>query len=250
MVTIDGFKDHHDKLRFTADGKGSYDTIIENLLRIRDNKQYKFAHIIIRINMCNGFLDIMNDFVDFLAESFSGDPRFSFRFVPVGLNNMDLNISVNPEELFFRLFENDTYMSKLYNSELAFLSLQPEKKCIASMKNAYVISPDLNVHKCSSFFDYVENKIGYINSKGDLLVDEAKHRQWYLMPKFVKDQPESCKNCFYFPCCRNSSPGCPVRYKKEQPWQSCVVKNENLINQLKETIIFASNKYSCDTIVL
>ena len=63
MITVDGFKEQHDKRRFTATRNGSYDVIMENLLRIRDNKKYRFANITIRINMSHGFLEQMDDFI-------------------------------------------------------------------------------------------------------------------------------------------------------------------------------------------
>lgn len=41
-ITLDGFKEQHDKTRFLSNKKGSFDTIIDNLLKIRNNMQYVF----------------------------------------------------------------------------------------------------------------------------------------------------------------------------------------------------------------
>lgn len=83
MITVDGFREQHDKRRFTNDGKGSFDVIMKNLLRIRNSKQYKFANIMIRVNMSKGFLEELDDFVEFISSSFADDSRFKVMFVPV-----------------------------------------------------------------------------------------------------------------------------------------------------------------------
>lgn len=255
MVTIDGFKEQHDKRRFTCDGSGTYDIIMNNLLRIRDMKQYRFANIMIRINMSCGFLEILDDFVNFIASSFSNDPRFKFMFVPVvkfaGSKFSDNDIYSDHRELFSRLSKNNMYLNKLFSDELKISSIIPPQKCPAALKNSYVITPDLNVYKCNAHYDFNANKIGHINLKGDLLIDEMLHKRWYLMSKFVKKTPEDCNNCCYLPCCHNIDSGCPVSYLKATPEMfSCPMKDAEQKRHIVETILYAAKKYHCTTIIL
>ena len=255
MITIDGFRNQHDKRRFTCDGKGTYDVIMENLLRIRDSKQYKFANIMVRVNMSGGFLEQLDDFVNFIALSFADDPRFKFMFVPVvkfsGSKFSDNDIYANHAELFSRLSKNDMYLSKLYPDESNISTIVAPQKCPSALKSSYVITPDLNVYKCNAHYDLGVNKLGHISLNGDLLIDEMLHRKWYLTSKFIQSVPKSCGECFYLPCCASIDSGCPVSYLKTHPEvTSCPLKDEKLKQHIIESILYAAKKYPCATLAL
>lgn len=255
MVTIDGFKEQHDKLRFTRNGMGSYDAIMDNLLRIRNNKQYRFVHVKIRVNMTSGFSNILDDFVCFLASSFSDDPRFSFAFMAAAdfsdSEYSDNDLFLNDDEVFSHLRNNEVYMSKLCPEEFKIDPIIRGKKCIASLKNSYVITPDLNVHKCYVHYEMDFNKIGCISLKGDLLLDETLHRRWYLQNKFIQKIPETCSDCFYLPCCHIGGKVCSVRYlMPKSDAIPCQLKNEKYIKLLTETVLYAAHKYSCTVITV
>lgn len=255
MITIDGPKELHDKRRITSDGKGSYDVIINNLLKIKDNKQYKFANVMIRINMSQGFLEKLDDFLQFLGLSFGDDPRFKFMFVPVvkfeGSKFSDSNIYKDHKQLFSKLSKNEMYVKKLNYSGMKLNSIISCKKCPAALKNAYVITPDLNVYKCNAHYDFEVNKIGYINTQGDLLIDEALHRKWYLTSKLIRKIPDTCYECAYSPCCCNINSGCPVSYLKKTPDEHlCPMEDTKQKEHIVDTILYAANNYSCTTLNL
>lgn len=250
MITIDGFKEQHDKQRFTLDGKGSYDVIMNNLLNIRDSKQYKFAHIRIRINMSNSFLEILDDFVGFIASLFADDPRFEFMFVPVvkfsGSKYSDKNLCKDRKEFYKRLFMNDVYKNILCPENYRLNSIVRQRSCYATIKNSYVITPDLKVHKCNAHYDFDANKVGFINLKGDMVLDEAIHKRWYLTKRFVQKLPESCNDCFYMPCCTRFDPGCPTSYLRATPEEiPCPMKDKKQENDIVETVQYAASKYPC-----
>lgn len=245
MITLDGFKEQHDKIRCTSDGKGSYDTIIRNLLYIRDNKKYKFAHIIVRVNVSKDVYERLDEFVSHVTSLFADDPRFEITFAAVVsyIENSQYGKFVNPFEMHERLFKNEIYMNKIYDERLRINQLVPEQKCIATMKNAFVITPDLSVYKCYSFFENPNNKIGVIDERGNLLIDEAKHKKWYFANTYVQSVSEKCDACFYSPCCRLISPGCPVRYSKKQDWQVCFLEREDFKQELDRIIVYATTKH-------
>lgn len=255
LITIDGFKEQHDKLRFTRNGMGSYDVIMNNLLKIRDNKKYKFAQIRIRVNMTRSFLDILDGFIYFLDSSFSDDPRFSFQFEPA-MNCSDSKSSdddwfVSYKELFPRLHKNEIYMNKFRREYHKILPINPGPMCEANRKNSFAITPDLKVHKCHKHYDMPANNIGQISLKGDLLLDEALHKKWILINKFVRKMPEACNDCFYLPACVNGSKVCPVRNFKPKPnAEPCPMENKEYIKTLIETIQYATNKYPCTILVI
>jgi len=255
MITVDGLKEQHDKLRFTSNSMGSYDVIMKNLLMIRDSKQYKFANIIIRVNVSSGFLDMLDDFVSFISSSFSDDARFKIEFVPVSdlssSKNSENNLSFDVNEMISHLHKNEVYMSKLYSDEFMTSQIATETKCTAALKNSYVITPDLSAYKCYVHFNNHDfNKVGHISLNGDFLLDDTLHKRWYLANKFIQKLPDSCKDCFYLPCCRQSNPGCPVRYYYSPSMESCTVKDEKSMEQLNETILYVAHKKNINTIEL
>ena len=253
MVTIDGVREQHDKRRFTYSGEGSYDTIMGNLLRIRDDKKYKFAKIMIRINMSRGFLEKIDEFLPFIASSFANDPRFKIMFVPVvkfsGSTFSDDFIYANHNELFSRLNQSEIYVNKLCSEDTKFTPILPQQKCPAALKNAYVITPDLKVYKCNAHYDFESNNVGKISENGELLLDEMLHKRWYLTSKFVNRSPElnnNCYNCFYAPCCYKLDAGCPISYLKETPEvMLCPIKDENQKKIIMETVIYAAQVKPC-----
>lgn len=255
MITVDGFKEQHDKLRFARNGMGTYDVIMDNLLRIRNNKQYKFANITIRINVTKSFFDILDDFIYFIESSFSDDPRFSFMFVPAGdyskVKCSDDDIFVDSTEVMSRLLKNEVYVNKLYPEENKIYPITQGRKCIASLKNSYAITPDLKVYKCHVNYDMGVNNIGYISSNGDLLLDETLHSKWYLTHRFAQSIPDGCKDCFYFPACNNSGKKCPALYLKTKPEVgSCPFENDKEMKVLVDSVLYAVYKYPYATLVL
>ncbi|MCI9435925.1 MAG: radical SAM protein [Lachnospiraceae bacterium] len=245
MITLDGFKEQHDRVKCTCDGKGSYDTILNNLLRIRDNKHYKFAHIIVRINVSKNVLNKLDDFVEYIASLFADDSRFEITFAAVvSYSESSLyDKYVDSFEMHERLFQNKIFMEKIYNEEFKIHQLIPEKKCVAALRNAYVITSDLGVYKCYTYFESDDNKVGHINLKSDFVIDETKHKRWYLPNRYVQKISEACSNCFYLPCCRYVSPGCPIQYTQKQRWQSCILEKENYKDDLASGILYAIDKH-------
>lgn len=247
MITLDGLKEQHDQIRCTSDGKGSFDTIVRNLKYIRDNPKYKFASIIVRVNVSKDVYDRIDEVVEFVASEFAHDKRFSITFAAVVQysEKSDYTKYVDPIEMHKRLFNNDTYMRNLLPSNNRLLQLFPEKKCLASRKNAYVIMPDLGVRKCYSFLEEEKNKVGYIDKTGQLVLDEAKHKKWYLPNRYVQEIPQKCRKCLYLPSCRLANPGCPRRYNLKQNLHKCILDEENAVSILKNIVKYMIETQSC-----
>lgn len=245
QITIDGAKEHHNKYRVTHNGEGTYDVIISNLLRIKSLKQYKFARILLRVNVLKDSFEGFDEFIDYFSSTFGDDTRFRITFMPVA-NFSDENIinaeteKVTAEDIYARLSENISYMKTLFNEKESRISaLLPQRKCVAARKNTYVIAPDLSVYKCCVYFDYPTNKIGYIASNGDLVINEIKHRKWYTTNKIYA----SCLECFYYPVCKSTS--CPIRMYSENNVGGCSLKDDVFYKKLSENIIYASKYCAC-----
>ena len=255
MITLDGFKDQHDKRRYTANGKGSYDIILRNLMRIRDNKKYRFAHVMIRVNMSRGFLETMDEFVNYLSTEFGDDPRFRVMFVPVvnfkGSEFPKTELYQDHKKLFSYLYNNENYLKSFDYDDMKFTSIIAQDKCLSALKNMYLISPDLRVYKCNAHYDMKENQLGYMDLNGNMYINETLNKCWYMTRQVMKDTPAKCKECFYLPCCPEIYSGCPVSYISEKSDDiSCPIKTKEGIKKLEDTVRDAAKKYSCMQIIL
>lgn len=244
-ITLDGVKEQHDKRRFTINGSGTFDRIVENLLQIKNNKQYRFAKIAIRVNLSQGFFEHSDEFLNYLANNFADDPRFEFTFVPVvkfsGSEIPDEDIFQDYSSVFGRLNENCVYVSKLLPKEYHVASIVRQPKCPSALKNSYVITPDLKVYKCNAHYDFEPNVLGKIDTNGNLAINERLHRKWYLTRSFLQKVPNDCKTCYYMPCCVFIDSSCPVGFLRDTPdEQNCLLKNEKLKADIDNSILFAA----------
>lgn len=249
MITVDGFRDQHDKYRCMHNGAGTYDTIMRNLINIRDNKQYKFANITIRINITRDVLDVIDDFIEYIDSLFSNDPRFTFLFIPVtnySSTKPAEDVFVNDEEVSARLNNNQIYLNKFLPDYLNMYLISHGKSCQSSLKNSYVIAPDLKVYKCCAHYDMEDNCMGHIDLKGNLVLDEYLHGKWYLMNEFIKRKFDNCRDCYYMPACTNNGKNCPYHYlKNSKELIKCPLEIDGFVEKLTAEVLKAADNYPC-----
>ena len=249
MITVDGFKEQHDKCRYMHNGAGTYDTIMKNLIEIRDNKQYRFAHITIRVNITREVLDVMDEFILYLDSTFSNDPRFSFLFMPVvnySKTKPTDETFVSKQEVSERLRNNSVYMDKFMQKNTSVGLITPTDKCLASLKNSYVFAPDLRVYKCNAHYDRDDNCIGYIDLDGNMRIDNALHGKWYLMDEILHKIDNTCDKCFYRPACYINGKNCPYQYLKNvKERNTCPLKINGFSERLEKEVLDAAEKFSC-----
>lgn len=246
MITVDGFKEQHDKFRCMHNGEGTYDKIMENLLYIRDNKQYKFVHITIRINVTRDVLNVIDELIERLDTDFADDHRFDFMFIPAenysSTKATDDKVFIKIEELTDKLNNNATYMEKYRFTYLNTYLISPNKVCASALKESFVITPDLKVYKCCAHYDMDENCLGYIDLDGNLVIDETLHRKWYLINEAVRRKFDSCKSCFYKPACLNNGKNCPYKYLRQDTPIKCPLEIEGFTKKLSEDILESAKK--------
>lgn len=249
MITLDGFKEQHDKYRHLHNGDGTYDVILKNLLNIRDNKKYKFAKIVIRVNISRDVLDILDDFAKYLVSLFSEDSRFAFHFIPVenySKNKTEDNQYVGIYEWNEKIRKDD-FLRELYFAENKdFAALVPIGKCTSGKRNKFVITPDLKVYKCEAHYDFNDNYLGYIDSKGNMIIDENLHEKWYLSNEILMSRMDQCKDCFYKTVCSNNCRNCPYCFVKENnEYGGCPLESEDFIKNLEKQVIQAAELFPC-----
>lgn len=246
MITIDGFKKQHDKSRFLHNGAGTYDVIMKNLIDIRDNKQHRFANIIVRVNITREVLMILDDFIQYLDDTFSGDSRFTFLFIPVvnySKTKPNDDTFVSAKEVMEKLNNNSLYVEKFMPSNTNMGLITPTTNCLSSLKNSYVITSDLKIYKCVAHFDMDDNYIGFIDAQGNMKLDEALDKKWYLTSEFLCRASDSCVECFYRPVCQSDGRNCPYKYlNNSKKYIDCPLKEDGFVEALKTAIIDLSDK--------
>ncbi len=231
QITLDGTRKEHDCQRIKMDGSGTFDKIFENLLYIKNNKdKYKMARITIRTNVTQNIVSNIEAFIQLYQSNFASDRRFILRFTEASKydNNEDEKYSSRLDDSeyldrneFLNFIYNEKYIKKLVPIENVLDMFTPTRYiCYAASKNKFVIDPKLNVYKCTVHFDLKENNVGYINSKGDMVLDDKINRMWYVRKAF----PKECRECFYLPCCNKT--GCPIKYNsRDKHYRKCHMKD-------------------------
>lgn len=91
--------------------------------------------------------------------------------------------------------------------------------CYASRKNSYVIRPDGSVYKCTVHFDDKNNKVGYFDDNGNMIINEYSNAKWYIKNEFRK----ICIECIFLPICGGG--GCTYYTNIIKPGENCLSKD-------------------------
>jgi len=200
QVTVDGLAHTHDKYRPKSDGKGSYSTIIDNLLAAK--KSPHDFKIVIRTNFNDEIFEHVQDFYQFIKQEFN-DSRFAIYFESIkklgGKNDSELNI-LNDNESNSKSNKIAQLISqlKLPNFASEIFTTPFHGVCYASKHNTFVIDFDGSILKCTVKLDDDSNKIGHLSNSGDLLIDHKKHSCWVYKETKLSSE---CRNCRVFPIC-------------------------------------------------
>lgn len=208
QITIDGWKEVHDRNRIFKNGKETYDLLIKNI----------------------------NQTIPMLSE----DCQFNLR---INLNNVAVNevkttlSDINPKirsriKLLFRpIYNTDSFKQTNTNK---FYDLKPFLDMAIDMgfdivrntyyyqacescsgNNFFFVMPDLSLWKCINDINFQNARIGKINKEGVPQFDADKLVNWYTYSNCFLD--EECKNCKKLPDCFG---GC-VLYRAKNGSRSC-----------------------------
>lgn len=209
QITIDGIQSTHDCQRVSAGNKETFDTIIHNLMEIKNNKRYRHWDITIRTNFSKVIYEVIDEYFEYYYKLFHEDSRFSFLFRPVGDWGGDAVKSYEDKLLdadkLSRIFERMLATPYLLNIDRHLSFLQPGgSMCIAAHKNAFLIDSEGGIRKCSCQLDDDRNQIGQVKSGGHFELNNYRKNEWTVF----RPGQEKCKGCFFLPSCLNNS--CPA----------------------------------------
>lgn len=195
QVTLDGFRAQHDNQRILANGKGTFDKIVNNLLEIK-NKRARGTVINIRTNVTKTILNNIDDYLCFYKENFGDDSRFTLYIQQAGDWGGE-RVKEFSEEIIQSPYETVLKKMREYDIKLGrsghFNELQCDwNTCYAAKENSYVIGSDGSIYKCTVHFDFPINTIGKLNEDGKMELNENS-KKW-IMP-FIEPQ-DQCNNCY------------------------------------------------------
>jgi len=190
QITLDGLASDHDRNRPTRDGKGTFATIIQNILSLRDRADH--FRVALRINCDPTNIRSIPGLLDVLGHELAGDVRFSIAFHPVGKwggpNDQFLEVfhdrdqSLVVRELEAKAIDNGLQVrSALSNVRCG------SQVCYAARPYSFIVGSDGTLMKCTVALrekDY--NVIGQIALDGTLMIDPHKFSLW-TEPAYKKD---------------------------------------------------------------
>lgn len=204
-ITIDGLADIHDKQRYTKDGYGSFDTIINNLLEIKKISKNVNFEINIRSNVSVDGLNDLENYIKFMKFNFGDDNRFCFYFRPVYNWGGD-TIEGFSSKLLTSRNEQSLIYHKIYDTNIAlnlrqhYLDLMESVICYACREYGYTIETDGRIAKCTGESRGIKNYVGSINANGEMLLDNSIIGQW--ASKYTSS--ELCSKCFFESNCHSN----------------------------------------------
>lgn len=190
QITLDGHAEDHDKTRHFKNGKGSYDLIIRNIMRLCDAG----IDVIVRINYttenANSILNILNDFVG-INEYVKARLRFDFQRIWQDRNN------INDETELLMKSIRELFRQAGFTVLANHIAHDVRQSCYGDKLNHTLINYNGDVFGCTARDFNQANRIGVIDQDGIIRYDEHKlsHRNNAKLYKKI------CRSCRIAPIC-------------------------------------------------
>lgn len=190
QITLDGW--NHDKTRPHVSGKGTLQTIIENLMELSklSPEEYPF-HITLRHNILAGDEDYT--WYDHLHRLFGQDKRFDILVRAVGdwggetVRTLSLLYQDTADTL---IAKHVSYLDKIgmpcQNHQTGLFS----QVCYASYPHSVVFRADGRIGKCTVALDHPKNQLGWVDPEKGVVIDPEVNRQWSF-----SDLKPACRRC-------------------------------------------------------
>lgn len=236
QITVDGFRETHDKMRPRVDGSGTWDKIVENLKYI-SSKNDK-ATILLRTNHNRLNEPYLKEFYSWVNENLKNE-KFVLSLNPVGKlsENLDDSLAANLDsEEIMKLRTEIEILNENRSFSSTFNPLsKTQMMCNCARKHSYSLTTDGRIAKCEATYMGADAYVGYLSNEGDIVFDNDISAWW------ENYELEQCKTCTIYPLCVARS--CPFR-KVNDPENRSDCKNalasfnKNILSLVKDGIVF------------
>jgi uncharacterized protein len=229
QITIDGYEDYHDKLRFTRGGGKTYKQVLKNLVSASKAN----IKIMLRSNVNMENWEGIYKLIDDLASQDLNNKMVKFTPCKVvgeeGSNGLcNLFSTKDFAKLEPQLIEYALKKGIITNI-IDMGTVQTF--CGANRLKTYVVDPYANLLKCwCNLGDIENNKIGYLKDDGDAAIDFPEFAEWMGWDPF---EIEECKKCQVLPLCMGGCKYYNVTEKTNCTEIGCTHRKYNLEEMLK-----------------
>ena len=194
QVTFDGPKEIHDKRRILKSGKGTFEKILNNIMK----SSHLFDNFWVRINIDKSnslyvqqLFDILEPVKDTIALAFRSvnSPGNPGKFIDSGLSPIDYRT------LEYELIENAR--ERGFKAIIGFAYLGTTF-CAGYQRNAIMVDPHGDVHLCPACVGRREIRYGMLNTDGDIIGINGVQSEW---SKFSPLDDHECRECLALPLC-------------------------------------------------
>ena len=212
QISIDGLKETHDKQRYLINRKGTWETIIENLLFFKEHIKTGTIRIIIRVNITKTIFEKREEIIGYMQNVFGNDPRFSFFYHLAqdwgNANDPSILDDYCDEEEFYEFLKTAAENGLRLDVHDSFL-FPGSRICYAAKENAFVITSDGAIRKCTEYLYEPENYIANITEKLPYEELLAKNEYWNCIDIELDND---CLICNKLPLCYGLV--CPAASKR------------------------------------
>jgi uncharacterized protein len=189
QITLDGYKEKHDLVRFVSANKGSYDTIIKNIKMLLLNSFF----IRLRINYTGTNIDDAHK----IGEEFIDIPQdIKDRFLLIDFHRVWQDDKI--DNTYLVLGENiDQMKTDGLNVSSTYVPNNVMDSCYADKRNSAVINYNGDLFKCTARDFTTAARAGYLSEAGELIW-ENDYLERRMNSKF-NNKP--CLTCPILPLC-------------------------------------------------
>lgn len=224
-ITIDGLPETHDSLRVLKNGKGTFHTVVNNLLELRKTK-HQFQ-VIVRSNFDRNTQKSLPNFLQWFNDNFGEDERFSIYFTGIYPTGTEKDrefdfcswAEVARVNLRLREFGLKKGVTNLYQKVPSPVAAF----CFAPARNAIIIGADGILWKCVETLD-LDDAVGDLSKHGE---EKYNPRYYEWINQSYRDD-NVCWNCPFLPVCQG---GCPLARKAGK--KSCRYSQKNIKRLLR-----------------
>lgn len=221
QITLAGSKKIHDRKRIYKNGKGTYEDIM-NGLGILKRASIPFF---IRIDVDKENYCYTEDLLKDLEKRFGNELKIRFaQIIPGAVNCRFASSCIMDEELteLPKLWE----LAKHRGFEIVMLPLIQYNFCKYLNSHAYILDPFGDVYKCEGFVGLKKHKIGTIDAKGKLSMDNLRYHDLFALDPVTRRE---CQQCAFLPACGG---GCPCLAYEDNEYGSSLRSKCNITKQM------------------
>lgn len=233
QITLDGPKEIHDKVRFFKNGKGTFNSIINNI----EVASYKLK-VIIRINVDKNNFNSMELLFKALSNANINKENVQLFCKPVLCTSVRTPVNkVFSHKEFYEVEKRLLQLAKQYNLPYSFHWGVKGSfvRCAYANVQGYYISPDLSIYKCPIYIDqgHKLNSIGYISTDGEMVINN--YEEYLKSLSYSPFNNEECLGCKVLPICHGK---CPIMWEVSgrKNDEGCIPEKYSIIEKIKYAI--------------